>query len=184
MCNNIYSCSLLSLDRSLSHQMGKQQNDHSFNHNDHDYCHGRLKAMTKRKVPIKIRYISNPVMIKASNASEFREIVQKLTGQDGPRSFKTISSSNTISITTNNKLKYVKETDLDYEVTSTNYAKMDISPDIYPANNMLLNSSSTSSPAGFEFDESNSFWGDVLLSEIFSGLINDSVFYDKLVEEF
>ncbi|KAF8017792.1 hypothetical protein BT93_H2863 [Corymbia citriodora subsp. variegata] len=35
-----------------------------------------------RKKPLKIRYISSPVMVKASNPSEFRAIVQELTGKD------------------------------------------------------------------------------------------------------
>ncbi|KAF7805218.1 sigma factor binding protein 1, chloroplastic [Senna tora] len=30
---------------------------------------------------MKIKYISNPVIVKPRNASEFREIVQKLTGK-------------------------------------------------------------------------------------------------------
>lgn len=30
---------------------------------------------------MKVTYISNPMMVKASNASEFRAIVQELTGQ-------------------------------------------------------------------------------------------------------
>uniref|UniRef100_A0A0A0LFF9 VQ domain-containing protein n=1 Tax=Cucumis sativus TaxID=3659 RepID=A0A0A0LFF9_CUCSA len=34
--------------------------------------------------PIKVKYISSPMMVKANNESEFRAIVQKLTGQHSP----------------------------------------------------------------------------------------------------
>ncbi|PKI32135.1 hypothetical protein CRG98_047453 [Punica granatum] len=37
--------------------------------------------MTKKK-PLKITYISSPVMVRATTASEFRAIVQELTGKD------------------------------------------------------------------------------------------------------
>uniref|UniRef100_A0A6N2LZ62 VQ domain-containing protein n=1 Tax=Salix viminalis TaxID=40686 RepID=A0A6N2LZ62_SALVM len=43
----------------------------------------RGKKPTKhKKEPIKITYISSPTMVKATNASEFRAIVQELTGKD------------------------------------------------------------------------------------------------------
>ncbi|KAK2637889.1 hypothetical protein Ddye_025684 [Dipteronia dyeriana] len=35
-----------------------------------------------KKNPIKVTYISSPMMVKASNASEFRAIVQQLTGKN------------------------------------------------------------------------------------------------------
>ncbi|TXG66003.1 hypothetical protein EZV62_007278 [Acer yangbiense] len=35
-----------------------------------------------KKTPIKVTYISSPMMVKASNASEFRAIVQQLTGKN------------------------------------------------------------------------------------------------------
>ncbi|CAK9314841.1 unnamed protein product [Citrullus colocynthis] len=35
-----------------------------------------------QRKPIKVKYISSPMMIKASNALEFRAIVQQLTGFD------------------------------------------------------------------------------------------------------
>ncbi|ERM98135.1 hypothetical protein AMTRI_Chr01g127690 [Amborella trichopoda] len=41
------------------------------------------KASKSKKNPIKVVYISNPKMVKAS-ASEFRALVQELTGQDRP----------------------------------------------------------------------------------------------------
>ncbi|KAF9670126.1 hypothetical protein SADUNF_Sadunf13G0036100 [Salix dunnii] len=53
-----------------------------------EQCSGRQepqrgKKPTKyRKEPIKITYISSPTMFKATNASEFRAIVQELTGKD------------------------------------------------------------------------------------------------------
>ncbi|KAJ6741681.1 SIGMA FACTOR BINDING PROTEIN 1 CHLOROPLASTIC [Salix viminalis] len=37
---------------------------------------------TKKKSTLKVVYISNPMKFKASNASEFMALVQKLTGQD------------------------------------------------------------------------------------------------------
>lgn len=169
--------------------MGKQQNvhrdDHDHNyHNGHHYSqYGRLKAMKKRsKAPIKIRYISNPVMVKASNAFEFRAIVQKLTGQ-GPQSIKTTGYCSSFSSTTTNKINYLKE--IDDEITTPNYAKMDMSRNNIDiaGNNMLLDSSATtsgttSSPAaGFQESE---FWGRVLLSKSFSGLIKDPILYDEV----
>lgn len=36
------------------------------------------------KEPIKVKYISSPVLVNAKNASEFRAIVQELTGKDPP----------------------------------------------------------------------------------------------------
>jgi|UPI000193D4C6 hypothetical protein len=43
----------------------------------------RGKKPTKhKKEPVKITYISSPTMVKATNASEFRAIVQELTGKD------------------------------------------------------------------------------------------------------
>jgi len=35
----------------------------------------------KGKEPIKVKYISNPIMVKASNETEFRAVVQELTGK-------------------------------------------------------------------------------------------------------
>ncbi|KAL6989137.1 hypothetical protein U1Q18_014889 [Sarracenia purpurea var. burkii] len=49
------------------------------------HCHHQLKIKKPSKgktKPIKIRYISSPVMVWASNASEFRAIVQELTGRN------------------------------------------------------------------------------------------------------
>lgn len=37
---------------------------------------------TIRKKPLKITYISSPVLVRATTASEFRNIVQELTGKD------------------------------------------------------------------------------------------------------
>lgn len=38
--------------------------------------------MSQKKKPMKIKYISSPMMVKASSASEFRAIVQQHTGQN------------------------------------------------------------------------------------------------------
>ena len=40
------------------------------------------KPTKGKKKPIKIKYISSPMMVRANNASEFRAIVQELTGQN------------------------------------------------------------------------------------------------------
>ncbi|PRQ41767.1 hypothetical protein RchiOBHm_Chr3g0450331 [Rosa chinensis] len=37
---------------------------------------------SKAETPIMIKYISSPMMVQANNASEFRAIVQELTGQN------------------------------------------------------------------------------------------------------
>ncbi|KAF9660955.1 hypothetical protein SADUNF_Sadunf19G0017600 [Salix dunnii] len=42
---------------------------------------GQKSTQNKRK-PVKIKYISSPTMVKATNATEFRAIVQELTGKD------------------------------------------------------------------------------------------------------
>lgn len=49
--------------------MGKHRDDH---------CD---KSKKPKKIPIKVKYISSPMMVKAGNAEEFRAIVQQLTGQ-------------------------------------------------------------------------------------------------------
>ncbi|XVE89948.1 hypothetical protein DITRI_Ditri20bG0037200 [Diplodiscus trichospermus] len=53
--------------------MGKLRNNH---------CKKSENPMEVKKNPIKVRYISSPKIVKASNAAEFRAIVQELTGQD------------------------------------------------------------------------------------------------------
>ncbi|XVF31055.1 hypothetical protein REPUB_Repub16aG0112400 [Reevesia pubescens] len=47
---------------------------------NHD-CHKSKNPTKVKKNPIKVKYISSPMMVKASNAAEFRAIVQELTGQ-------------------------------------------------------------------------------------------------------
>lgn len=42
----------------------------------------RQKSAKNKKKPLKITYISTPTMFRAANASEFRAIVQELTGKD------------------------------------------------------------------------------------------------------
>lgn len=41
----------------------------------------RQKQNIKRREPIKVKYIDSPLMVNAKNATEFRTIVQKLTGK-------------------------------------------------------------------------------------------------------
>ncbi|KAL6146802.1 hypothetical protein ACLB2K_057479 [Fragaria x ananassa] len=40
------------------------------------------RKRSKAETPIRIKYISSPMMVQANNASEFRAIVQELTGQN------------------------------------------------------------------------------------------------------
>ncbi|KAJ6422793.1 hypothetical protein OIU84_027712 [Salix udensis] len=42
---------------------------------------GKKSSKNKRE-PVKIKYISSPTMVKATSATEFRAIVQELTGKD------------------------------------------------------------------------------------------------------
>ncbi|KAK4373526.1 hypothetical protein RND71_008910 [Anisodus tanguticus] len=41
----------------------------------------RQKQKQKRREAIKVKYIDSPVMVNAKNATEFRTIVQQLTGK-------------------------------------------------------------------------------------------------------
>nr|XP_009771936.1 PREDICTED: uncharacterized protein LOC104222399 [Nicotiana sylvestris]XP_016441908.1 PREDICTED: uncharacterized protein LOC107767412 [Nicotiana tabacum] len=41
----------------------------------------RISSSTKGREPIKVKYIDSPVMVNAKNATEFRTIVQQLTGK-------------------------------------------------------------------------------------------------------
>lgn len=51
-----------------------------------NYIHNHLKKCQKsnktKKKPIKIKYISSPVLVQANNAFEFRAIVQEFTGKN------------------------------------------------------------------------------------------------------
>ncbi|KAK8545464.1 hypothetical protein V6N12_026298 [Hibiscus sabdariffa] len=53
--------------------MGKLRDDH---------CDITNRTTKPKKTPIKIKYISSPMMVKASSEAEFRAIVQQLTGQN------------------------------------------------------------------------------------------------------
>ncbi|KGN60779.1 hypothetical protein Csa_019238 [Cucumis sativus] len=62
--------------------MGKCGENQYTNHN-HSQSQSQNQNPTKvQRKPIKVKYISSPMMIKASNALEFRAIVQQLTGFD------------------------------------------------------------------------------------------------------
>ncbi|CAJ1961118.1 unnamed protein product [Sphenostylis stenocarpa] len=58
---------------------------------DPNCCHHRkesntIKMMHKTpKKTVKITYISSPVMVRACDASEFRSVVQQLTGKDSSK---------------------------------------------------------------------------------------------------
>ncbi|CAN1176700.1 hypothetical protein LINPERHAP2_LOCUS32680 [Linum perenne] len=66
--------------------MGKSRNsdqDEQFVHlNRPPPTNKKQKQRTKKKEPMKITYISSPTLVKATNASEFRALVQELTGKD------------------------------------------------------------------------------------------------------
>lgn len=51
------------------------------------------KPIEAKKKPIKIKYISSPMMVQANSALEFREIVQELTGQNSDPSISSIPNS-------------------------------------------------------------------------------------------
>ncbi|KAK9175268.1 hypothetical protein WN944_027274 [Citrus x changshan-huyou] len=54
---------------------------HHFDHQGHNKSQ-RSGANKVKKNPLKVTYISSPMKVKASNASEFRAIVQELTGKN------------------------------------------------------------------------------------------------------
>ncbi|CAK9172425.1 unnamed protein product [Ilex paraguariensis] len=62
---------------------------------------------------ITVKYISNPVMVKANNASEFRAIVQELTGQNSdirsPGNAGTVATSEAIQVHNHTTSKPVVE---------------------------------------------------------------------------
>ncbi|OVA05284.1 VQ [Macleaya cordata] len=56
--------------------------------------YSKSKRNTKKikKEPMKIIYISDPMMFKASNSVEFKTLVQQLTGQDSPASSSEVAT--------------------------------------------------------------------------------------------
>ncbi|CAN0892845.1 hypothetical protein LINGRAHAP2_LOCUS17803 [Linum grandiflorum] len=68
--------------------MGKLRNsDHDHDHDDQVLLPTNKKQKQrmkkkKKKEPMKITYISSPTLVKAASASEFRALVQELTGKD------------------------------------------------------------------------------------------------------
>ncbi|KAJ9185813.1 hypothetical protein P3X46_005404 [Hevea brasiliensis] len=64
------------------------------------------KPSKKKKKPMKITYISNPTTVRAANASEFRAIVQELTGKDSRISDTwdpCTASTNTLQVSNNSE---------------------------------------------------------------------------------
>lgn len=45
---------------------------------------GKSISSGGKKEPMKVKYISNPIMVQANNESEFRAVVQELTGKNSP----------------------------------------------------------------------------------------------------
>ncbi|KAK7285150.1 hypothetical protein RJT34_19910 [Clitoria ternatea] len=63
--------------------MGKVSYDPKHKHECHTQRQRQsLKVKSGKKPAIKITYISSPVMVRACDASEFRSLVQQLTGKD------------------------------------------------------------------------------------------------------
>ncbi|KAL3323900.1 hypothetical protein AABB24_038197, partial [Solanum stoloniferum] len=44
------------------------------------------KMSNKKKEPMKVKYISSPVLVNVKNPTEFRAVVQQLTGKSPPKS--------------------------------------------------------------------------------------------------
>ncbi|OIT32384.1 hypothetical protein A4A49_55437 [Nicotiana attenuata] len=44
------------------------------------------QSSSKKKEAMKVKYISSPIMVNVKNPSEFRAIVQQLTGKSPPKS--------------------------------------------------------------------------------------------------
>lgn len=59
--------------------MGKLRYDPKHHHH---YPHYHSKTQKVIKKPIKITYISSPLFVRACDASDFRSVVQQLTGKD------------------------------------------------------------------------------------------------------
>ncbi|KAA0063579.1 VQ motif-containing protein [Cucumis melo var. makuwa] len=55
-----------------------------FHHRKVSQNSNKPTTIDQQNKPIKVKYISSPMMVKANNESEFRAIVQKLTGQHSP----------------------------------------------------------------------------------------------------
>ncbi|KAG2696670.1 hypothetical protein I3843_07G068300 [Carya illinoinensis] len=53
----------------------------------------------KGSEPVKVKYISSPVLVKASNPTEFRAIVQELTGNNSEDTLGFFNSNSTNAVT-------------------------------------------------------------------------------------
>ncbi|KAL9320394.1 hypothetical protein ACSQ67_012233 [Phaseolus vulgaris] len=61
--------------------MGKLRYDPNFYLQSKDSSNIKIMNKTQKKT-VKITYISSPVLVRACDASEFRSVVQQLTGKD------------------------------------------------------------------------------------------------------
>ncbi|CAK7341031.1 unnamed protein product [Dovyalis caffra] len=96
------------------------------------------KPTKHNKEPIKITYISSPTLVKATNASEFRAIVQELTGKDS----KVEDHLDACSVITNIDVSQVPQ-------YGTPRFNVEGEHDVFPNN------------ASFLQTEDGLFWGDV-----------------------
>ncbi|CAI9091438.1 OLC1v1026473C1 [Oldenlandia corymbosa var. corymbosa] len=62
-------------------ETGNSSNNRNQEGHENQQIQGK-KAPKQSKEPLKVKYISSPVMVNAKNASEFKAIVQELTGKD------------------------------------------------------------------------------------------------------
>ncbi|KAJ7973512.1 VQ motif-containing protein [Quillaja saponaria] len=141
--------------------MGKLKNSH------HSYDQQHLQdnqSKTQKpnkvlnKVPMKITYISSPVMVRACNASEFRAVVQELTGNGNKYSDKENKSShgNTSCMRRNNEQDSTWISENEAFSDATMAAENHVLEPAQPSWNKM---------AYLEFEESH-FWRELVLEGI------------------
>lgn len=114
-----------------------------------------LKPKQTMKKAVKVTYISSPLMVRACDASEFREVVQELTGKNSINLVESPDSEDPTLILSNNKEEAVW-----------------ISPhealhETMPAE--AVNATSYNRMGSLEFDE-GCFWREIVQNMSMSGL--------------
>lgn len=128
-------------------QMDKHMNHH-FQHDPNLKSQKPTKTMTK---PIKITYISSPMIVKACDASEFRAIVQELTGKNSSIS----PDFDSCPMVTEEEPSQALSYDTAHETNSSNNGLLDTSS--------LLEFDEGSIKKKKEFDEGYYFWRELSL---------------------
>ncbi|KAL5546605.1 hypothetical protein UlMin_006292 [Ulmus minor] len=138
----------------------------------------------KKSKPIKIVYISNPMMVKTS-ASEFRALVQELTGQNAEYPDPTKFPATDYNVGGSNHLLGHQDHDLpksgDHDLDSIAAAKTTA---------LAATETSSSREQAAESSSSVSTWNELFDEEIFmpqtiesfSGILPSSVWYDSHVD--